>query len=89
MLYAITTLFLCQLAGELLVQWLGLPILAADHPAVNTPGLRVVALESPIPSRTFGLMWKRDAAKSIAIQAFAAVVRAAAQNAMRQASALP
>jgi len=26
MLYAITTLFLCQLAGELLVQWLGLPI---------------------------------------------------------------
>ncbi|ATA54520.1 MULTISPECIES: CidA/LrgA family protein [Variovorax] len=26
MLYAITTLFLCQLAGELLVQWLSLPI---------------------------------------------------------------
>lgn len=26
MLYAITSLFLCQLAGELLVQWLGLPI---------------------------------------------------------------
>lgn len=26
MLHAITTLFLCQLAGELLVQWLALPI---------------------------------------------------------------
>ena len=26
MLYAITALFLCQLAGELLVQWLGLPV---------------------------------------------------------------
>lgn len=66
---------------------LNIGTIAAGHPALSTPGLRVVALESPTPSRTFGLLWKRDAAKSIAIQAFAAVVRAASQDALRQASA--
>lgn len=69
-----------------LARALNVGTIAADHPAVDSPGLQVVAIESPTPSRTFGLMWKRDAEKSIAIQAFAAVTRAAAQEAMRGAA---
>lgn len=42
--------------------------------------LRVIPIESPMPIRTPGLLWKKDGERSSAVRSFASIIRAVARN---------
>jgi len=63
-----------------LVPTLNLLTVAPEYPPLALPGVSVLSIENPAPVRTFGLIWKRGAQKSLAIQTFAAVVRQAIEG---------
>jgi LysR family cyn operon transcriptional activator len=51
----------------------------------SVPGLRAIALESPTPVRTPGILWRRESAHSMPVQSFSAIVRQAASGSRREA----
>lgn len=50
-------------------------IVSANAVPAELAGLRTVPIESPTPIRTPGLLWRTEAAKAPALQAFAVIVR--------------
>ncbi len=64
-----------------LVPVLNLPTIAPDAIIAGATGISVISLENPAPIRTFGLIWKHGAIKTLASQTFASVVRQSIPNA--------
>lgn len=52
--------------------------IVARNAIPDSEDLKAIALESPTPVRTPGILWKRDTAHSAQVRAFAAIVRAVA-----------
>jgi LysR family transcriptional regulator, cyn operon transcriptional activator len=55
--------------------------IVSEYSAVDAPGLIPIALEAPTPSRTFGLIRKRNPQQSAAVRSFAATIRRTALEA--------
>jgi LysR family cyn operon transcriptional activator len=54
--------------------------IVSRHAVLSLRGLHAVALESPSPIRTPGLLWKQDAAPSTLVKSFAAILRRIARD---------
>jgi LysR family hydrogen peroxide-inducible transcriptional activator len=61
-----------------------LPELAAESPGGATRGLEVRPFVKPMPSRTIGAIWRKSSTRGPAIEAIAAVIRAATQEESRR-----
>jgi LysR family cyn operon transcriptional activator len=60
-----------------LVQRMDTATIVSEHAVYNNDGIRTIALESPTPMRTPGLLWRKDDQRPVAVMTFASIVRQA------------
>ncbi|MGQ9366425.1 LysR substrate-binding domain-containing protein [Azospirillum sp. ST 5-10] len=64
-----------------LVRRMEIAAIVSEQAVSDLENLRIIALESPTPLRTPGILWKRDGERAAAVRSFAVIVRRAVSSA--------
>jgi Transcriptional regulator len=64
-----------------LVRQMDIAAIVSEQAVTDMENVHIVALESPTPMRTPGILWKRDGERAAAVRSFAAIVRRAVSTA--------